>query len=92
MAMEKDLGVDLSEDMWQYSLERIHTSSLCIHHGLIQSKLLHHLHYSRDKLSKLFPTADPGCLRCSYVPTTIGHMFWLCTSLNDYWRQIFDVF
>ncbi len=76
----------------QYSLESIHTSSLCIRHGLTQFKVLHRLHYSRDKLSKLFPTVDPGCPRCSYVPTTIGHMFWSCTSLNDYWRQIFDEF
>ena len=92
MAWEKDLGVELSEDMWQHSLERIHTSSLCIRHGLIQFKVLHRLHYSRDKLSKLFPTVDPGCPRCSYVPATTGHMFWSCSSLNDYWRQIFDVF
>ena len=76
--------------MWQYSLERIHTSSL--HRGLIQFKVLHHLHYSRDKLPKLFPTADPGCPRCSYVPATVGRMFWSCTSLNNYWRQLFDVF
>ena len=61
-------------------------------HGLIQFKVLNHLHYSRDKLSKLFPTADPGCPRCSYVPATTGHMFWSCIALNDYWRQIFDVF
>ena len=80
MAWEKDLGVELSEDMWQYSLERIHTLSLCIRHGLIQFKVLHRLHYSRDKLSKLYPTAD-GI-----------DMFWSCPSLNDYWRQIFDVF
>lgn len=69
-----------------------HTSSLCICHGLIQFKVLHRLQYSRDKLSKFFPTADPGCPRCSYVPAIIGHIFWSCISLNDYWRQIFDVF
>lgn len=92
MAWEKDLGVELSEDMWQYSLEHIHTSSSCIRHGLIQFKVLHRLHYSRDKLSKLFATLDPSCPRCSCVPATIGHMLWSCTSLNDYWTQIFDVF
>lgn len=58
MARERDLAVELSEDMRQSSLEHIHTSSLCKRHGL-----LHRLHYSRDKLSKLFPTADPGCPR-----------------------------
>ena len=91
-AWERDLGVELSEEMWQHSLKRIHTSSLCIRHGLIQFKVLHRLHYSRDKLSKLFPTTDPGCPRCNYEPATTGHMFWTCTSLNDYWRQIFYVF
>lgn len=52
-AWEKDLGVELSEDIWHNSLIRVHNSSLCIHHGLIQFKVLHRLHFSNEKLAKL---------------------------------------
>lgn len=46
--------MELSEEAWRDSLTHIHTSSLCLRHGLIQFKVLHRLHYSRDKLAKIF--------------------------------------
>ena len=90
-AWEGDLGIELSEEMWQDCLKRIHTSSMCIRHGLIQFKILHRLHYSGEKLARLFNIPDPGCPRCNQTPTSLGHMFWTCPSLETYWRQIFNV-
>ena len=90
-AWEGDLGIELSEEMWQNCLLRIHSSSMCIRHGLIQFKILHRLHYSGEKLSRIFNITDPGCPRCSQTPTSLGHMFWTCPSLESYWRQIFNV-
>lgn len=63
-----------------------------LYHCVYTIKVLHRLHYSRNKLSKLFRTDNPGCPRCSCVPAATGHMFWSCTSLIDYWRQIIGVF
>lgn len=40
-AWEEDIGEELSEEIWEDSIARIHTSSLSIRHGLIQFKVLH---------------------------------------------------
>ena len=90
-AWERDLGEEFSEEMWQSSLQRIHSSSMCIRHGLIQFKILHRLHYSGEKLARLFNIPDRGCPRCSQTPTSLGHLFWTCPSLENFSRQIFDV-
>ena len=58
----------------------------------MQFKTLHRLHYSGNKLAKLFNIPDSGCPRCGQTPASLGHMFWTCPSLNNYWKQIFDVF
>ena len=81
-AWERDLGVELSEEVWEDSLQRIHSSSLCIRHGLIQFKIVHRLHYSGEKLARLFNIPDPGCPRCGHIPASLSHMFWTCPSLT----------
>ena len=90
-AWERDLGEEFSEEMWQSSLQRIHSSSMCIRHGLIQFKILHRLHYSGEKLARLFNIPDPGCPRCSQTPASLGHLFWTCPKLENYWREIFNM-
>lgn len=86
---ERDLGEALPEDTWKNTIQRIHTSSLCIRHGLIQFKIVHRLHYSNDRLSKLYPNVAPDCPRCQYSPVSLGHMFWSCPSLHNFWSPIF---
>ncbi|KAF3844173.1 hypothetical protein F7725_013514 [Dissostichus mawsoni] len=56
-ACEGDIGDSISEEAWENIVSRIHTSSFCIRHGLIQFKC-------RPKLSQvsLFP-----CLPGAYV-------------------------
>lgn len=90
LAWEKDLDITLPEAIWQKSLKRIHTTSLCIRHGLIQFKVVHRLHYSNEKLAKLYPNINPECPRCSHNPATVGHMFWACRSLNSFWTKVFE--
>ena len=92
MAWDQDLNVELEEEIWERSLRRIHTTSLCLRHCVIQFKVLHRLHFSRDKLSKIYPDVDSTCIRCHLEPATIGHMFWGCTSLAPFWTNIFNAF
>ena len=68
------------------------TSSFCIKHGLIQIKVFHHLDYSNDRLSKIFPNFYHKCLRCHQSPATVGHMFWSCQSLSGFWDSILEAF
>lgn len=90
LAWEEDLGVTLSDETWQCSLKRIHTTSLCIRHGLIQFKIVHHLHYSPEKLAKIYPGTSPVCPRCGHSPAKLGHMFWSCDSLINFWVRVFE--
>lgn len=90
LAWEEDLGIALSDEIWQNCLRRIHTTSLCIRHGLIQFKVVHRLHYSNEKLSRIYPDVNPECPRCSHNPATLGHMFWSCRSLTSFWAKIFE--
>lgn len=38
---EEDLGEGISEELWGDILKRVHTSSVCARHGLIQCKVVH---------------------------------------------------
>ena len=70
-------------------ISNIHTSSICIRHGLIQFKVFHRLHYSNDRLAKIDPSVLPTCPRCGNQ-VSLGHMFWSCPSLVNFWSSIFD--
>uniref|UniRef100_A0AAY4CMV8 Reverse transcriptase zinc-binding domain-containing protein n=1 Tax=Denticeps clupeoides TaxID=299321 RepID=A0AAY4CMV8_9TELE len=76
VAWEQDLNIVVTGESWQQCLEATHTSSVCIRQCLIQFKVLHRLHYSLDKLAKMFPNTSSECLRCHQGPATLGHMFW----------------
>lgn len=89
-AWEEDLGIHLSEEEWTEAQEGVHSASICTRHGLIQFKVLHRLHLSKVKLSKMYPNIDPVCDRCGLSPASLGHMFWLCPKLFNYWKAIFD--
>ena len=73
-AWEQDLGVQLSTQTWEGSLDSIHSSSLCLRHNLIQFKIIHRLHFSRDRLAAIYPNTDPHCLRCHQGTATVVHV------------------
>lgn len=89
-AWEGEFGETIPEDTWKNTIQRIHTSSFCIRHGLIQFKVVHRLHYSNDRLSKLYPNVTPSCPRCQYSPVSLGHMVWSCPSLYGFWSSVFQ--
>uniref|UniRef100_A0A3B1IPQ1 Reverse transcriptase domain-containing protein n=1 Tax=Astyanax mexicanus TaxID=7994 RepID=A0A3B1IPQ1_ASTMX len=87
---EKDLGVLLTEDEWQQILYRIHSSSFCAKHGMIQCKLFHRVYWTKARLNKIYPDTDPLCDRCHRDTASLIHMFWLCPSLFKFWTEIFS--
>ena len=58
---------------------------------LIQFKVLHRMHYSKAKLSRIYPDLTDICDRCSQAPADLTHMFWSCPRLVEYWRSFFYV-
>lgn len=73
---EEDLDELISEEVWHKIIQGIFTSSICLRHAVIQFKIVHRLHWSKVKLSKIKANIDSTFDRCRQVPATLLHMFW----------------
>lgn len=89
---EKDMGTNITEDQWSRILQRIHSFSICARQSLIQFKIMHRLHMSKVKLSKIYPEVNPICDRCRQAPATLFHTFWSSSSLTSFWSSIFELY
>lgn len=58
------------------SIRRIQTCTVCLRHSAAQFKGAHHLHWSKDKLSKIHIELDPK-YDCRGAPATLMDMLWL---------------
>ncbi len=74
-AWEDDLEIDIEDWQWDEAQEQVNSSSLCIRHGLIQFKILHRLHLSKLKLSKVFSSVEPICDRCGQTPAPVTRTY-----------------
>lgn len=74
----EELAVSMSDDIWDWVLTLVNSTSLCVHHSLLQFKVVHRAHLSKSKLSKIYPDLDPRCNRCRsddanpIIPTCFG--------------------
>lgn len=64
MLWERDLGEVISEEIWAEILKRVHKSSICARHGLIQCKLVHRTYYTNARLLKFYDGVSAACNRC----------------------------
>lgn len=83
-AWEEDLGFSIDEVQWDNIL------NLCARHGLIQCRILHRIHYSNHRLSKIIPNVQDLCNTYGQSPANLVHIFWSCLKLSNYWSRIFD--
>ena len=89
-AWEKELGTDITDDQWRDILKKIHSSSICARHCLLQWKVVHRAHFTNAKLAKVYPSHSDACNRCKQSPADHVHMFWSCPSLTSFWSSIFQ--
>lgn len=75
---EKELGIEVSEEIWTEALQSVNNSTSCARLGLIQFKVVHWLHWSRAKVSSFYPEVDGRCVRCKTDIADLSHMFWTC--------------
>ena len=87
---EEELGMDLSDITWQAAVALVHSSSVCIRHGLLQFKVLHRLHFSPGRLARIYPDSDQACARCGQESALLSHMLWSCPRLASFWKEIFN--
>ena len=67
---ESELGEPICDASWETALSRVHGSSICARHGLLQFKILHRIHWTKLRLSKRFSDANPQCDRCKLNPAS----------------------
>ena len=91
-AWAEDLGVPLSEQLWEEGLSSIQKCSINSRYRLIQFKVIHRLHYSKIKLNRIFESVSPMCDRCGRAEGSLSHLFWYCPVLENFWSDIFKWF
>uniref|UniRef100_A0AAR2LAI9 Reverse transcriptase domain-containing protein n=2 Tax=Pygocentrus nattereri TaxID=42514 RepID=A0AAR2LAI9_PYGNA len=89
-AWAREIGSEITEEVWVESLSRVLCCSVNSRYRLIQFKVLHRLHYSRTKLHKIFESISPLCERCKIEEGSLTHMFITCPVLQTFWSRIFD--
>ncbi len=86
----RDLNIEIDAETWQLVLKRVHNSSVCARHGVLQCKVVYRVHWSKSKLARMFPNIDPCCDKCHLEPANLAHMFWTCPALSLFWESVFD--
>lgn len=86
---EKELGSPIDDKIWQQALSNIKDTSINARHYLIQYKIVHRLHYSREKIHKIYPESSPLCEKCMINRGTLLHSYALCPKLQRFWSDIF---
>lgn len=90
MSWESELQLNFSEVLWEGAIGAVNSSSSCARLSLIQFRVLYRLHYSKEKLSRLYPDKIDGkCDRCSQTPCDLTHMFGSCPKLSHFWQLFF---
>ena len=82
--LEAEIGVPVTEEVWETCLENIHRCSGNARLNLIQFKVIHRLHYSKVKVNKMYPSVSELCNKCNSQPGTLTHQFWSCPNLHSY--------
>lgn len=75
-AWSKDLNSEISAELWEEALSRVHCCSLNSCYKLIQYKGLHRLHYSKTELNLTCPSVSPVCDKCHIAEGSLVHLFW----------------
>ncbi len=88
---ERELGIQIHEESWEQAIERIQSTTSCAHLGLIQLKVLYRAHFSKSRLSELYPEAEDKCDKCHGSPCHLSHMLFLCLDLKGFWVGYFTI-
>lgn len=90
---ERELGIQIQEESWEQAIERIRSTTTCARLRLIQFKVLHRVHFSKLRLSEIYPDVEDKCDKCHGSPCHLSHMFFFffCPDLKDFWLGYFNI-
>lgn len=76
-------------EQWQTALTQIHKSSICARQEVFQIKIIHCLHWFKQKPGKMLPEVDPASDCCGLAMASLEHMFWSCRKIKKITGIIF---
>lgn len=74
---EGELGETIPETTWLQVSMNISNSSVSLRRSVIHFKVVHHLHWSKDKLSRIKTDLDPTCGLGKTAHPTLLHVFYM---------------
>lgn len=86
-----ELGEAIPDGIWEEAVHWVNGTTSCARLSLIQFKVLHRMHFSKAKLTRIFTGMDENCSTCHSAPATFPHMFWSCPCLNDFWLGVYKM-
>ncbi len=85
---EKDLGINIDEQLWRNLCKDRVTSTLNARYRLIQFNFLQQLYITPHKLHKYNSNISSLCFRCGMEEGTFLHSTWQCSKLQGFWQGV----
>lgn len=79
---------ELDREAWEECFEDSSKLVISSRDKLIQTKFLHRVYYTPQRLHGMFPLRSPNCPRCQSIDGTFLHMFWTCPRLSRFWAEV----
>lgn len=87
---QTDLGIIIDDDTWKCCCEATQEISLNGRHRLIHFMFLHKVYYTPARLHRYGLCESAECDRYRASPADFIHTAWLCPSITDFWKLIFQ--
>ena len=88
-AWEHELSTNLTDQFWNKAGHCIRLTTPCARLQLRQFNVLRRAHFSKSKLSEIYPNVADQCDRCHASACNLSHMFFFCPTLHKFWADFF---
>lgn len=83
-----DLGLDISDDQWQYCCRQTALISASCRFRIIHYKYLQQLYYTPAKKFRFRLSDNDCCERCRRPGADFLHLAWGCPRIQEFWEQV----
>lgn len=80
----------LDRETWEECFEDGSKLVISSRDKLLQTKFMHRVYYTPQRLHQIYPDRSPNCPRCQSPDSTYMHMFWTCPRIVQFWETIFE--
>uniref|UniRef100_A0AAR2KTQ2 Reverse transcriptase domain-containing protein n=1 Tax=Pygocentrus nattereri TaxID=42514 RepID=A0AAR2KTQ2_PYGNA len=90
-AWEKDLSIKFDDDSWNNMHKKIFPSCTSINIQEQNFKFFFRSYLTPSRLYKMCKNPSPLCPKCNSDTGTFMHMFWECTKIQVFWKDVHQV-